>query len=111
MSVGELVFYFTLKTFTLGRFKLVLFIRLNNCKTHSRETFSSFNSVNKLFMTFMSIFPFHSCGERDFIDDVIKKAVSSTKEINHKGQGLYATLRKVPGDLKQASLLGGGGGG
>ena len=40
------------------------------------------------------------CGERDFMENMIRK-VTSTKEINHKGQGLYVQLRRLHGDIKQ----------
>ena len=45
------------------------------------------------------------CGEKDFLDNVIKKAVAA-KEINHKGQGVWVTLRKLQGDLKQVRFHG-----
>jgi dedicator of cytokinesis protein 1 len=44
--------------------------------------------------------PFLQCGEHDFMDNVIKKAITA-KDINHKGQGLWVTMRKLLGDLAQ----------
>ena len=40
------------------------------------------------------------CGDRDNLDSLLKKAVTA-KEINHKGQGLWITIKKIQGDLKQ----------
>ena len=40
------------------------------------------------------------CGEKDFLDNVVKKVVTA-KDINHKGQGVWVTMRKLHGDLKQ----------
>ena len=42
------------------------------------------------------------CGERDFLDNVVKKVVMA-KEVNHKGQGLWVSLKKIYGDIKQVS--------
>ncbi|XP_078717845.1 dedicator of cytokinesis protein 1-like isoform X3 [Lampetra fluviatilis] len=39
-------------------------------------------------------------GENDFLQNVISKVVSS-KEVNHKGQGLYVSLKMLHGDIKQ----------
>ncbi|KAI0221767.1 Dedicator of cytokinesis protein 1 [Lamellibrachia satsuma] len=44
--------------------------------------------------------PFQLCGEKDFLDNVVKKVVTA-KDINHKGQGVWVTMRKLHGDLKQ----------
>ncbi|XP_064466141.1 dedicator of cytokinesis protein 1-like [Ornithodoros turicata] len=47
--------------------------------------------------------PYVQCGERDFLDTAIKKALSS-KEITqkeHKGQGLWICLKLLHGDNKQ----------
>lgn len=43
---------------------------------------------------------FKRCGEKDNLDMLIKKAVTP-KEVNHKGQGLWVTLKKIQGDLRQ----------
>ncbi|XP_014661425.1 PREDICTED: dedicator of cytokinesis protein 1-like [Priapulus caudatus] len=45
--------------------------------------------------------PFVYCGERDFLETVIKKVITA-KEVNHKGQGLWTALKLLPGDFKQA---------
>jgi len=42
------------------------------------------------------------CGERDFMDAIIRKAIIA-KDINHKGQGLWVTMRKLLGDFAQVS--------
>ncbi|XP_074643938.1 dedicator of cytokinesis protein 1-like [Tubulanus polymorphus] len=46
--------------------------------------------------------PFQQCGEREFLDSVVKKVIS-VKEgaINHKGQGLWISALRLPGDLEQ----------
>eukprot|EP00105_Crassostrea_gigas_P042991 XP_019927139.1 PREDICTED: dedicator of cytokinesis protein 1 isoform X1 [Crassostrea gigas] len=44
--------------------------------------------------------PFQSCGEKEFMDSLIKKVVVA-KEINHKGQGLWVSLKVLQGDVKQ----------
>ncbi|XP_062566377.1 dedicator of cytokinesis protein 1-like isoform X2 [Saccostrea cucullata] len=44
--------------------------------------------------------PFQSCGEKEFMDGLIKKVVVA-KEINHKGQGLWVSLKVLQGDVKQ----------
>ncbi|KAG1690288.1 Dedicator of cytokinesis protein 1 [Nymphon striatum] len=47
--------------------------------------------------------PFLQCGERDFLENVIRKMISvkdmSQKE--HKGQGLWICVKLLPGDWKQ----------
>ena len=40
------------------------------------------------------------CGEKEFMDSLIKKVVVA-KEINHKGQGLWVSLKVLQGDVKQ----------
>ena len=40
------------------------------------------------------------CGQGEFMDNVIKKVIQA-REINHKGQGLWVSLKVLPGDLKQ----------
>ena len=37
------------------------------------------------------------------MEAIIKKAITA-RDINHKGQGLWVTLRKLLGNLAQASL-------
>ncbi|XP_056005673.1 dedicator of cytokinesis protein 1-like isoform X3 [Ostrea edulis] len=44
--------------------------------------------------------PFQPCGEKEFMDSLIKKVVVA-KEINHKGQGLWVSLKVLQGDVKQ----------
>ncbi|KAL8560337.1 hypothetical protein ACOMHN_006068 [Nucella lapillus] len=44
--------------------------------------------------------PFQQCGQGEFMESVVKKVISA-KEINHKGQGLWVSLKVLPGDLKQ----------
>uniref|UniRef100_A0A8C5I479 Dedicator of cytokinesis 1 n=1 Tax=Gouania willdenowi TaxID=441366 RepID=A0A8C5I479_GOUWI len=39
-------------------------------------------------------------GENDFLQMVINKVISA-KEVNHKGQGLWVTLKLLPGDIHQ----------
>lgn len=39
-------------------------------------------------------------GENDFLQSVINKVISA-KEVNHKGQGLWVTLKLLPGDIHQ----------
>ncbi|XP_038599409.1 dedicator of cytokinesis protein 1 isoform X1 [Tachyglossus aculeatus] len=39
-------------------------------------------------------------GESDFLQTVINKVIAA-KEVNHKGQGLWVTLKLVPGDIHQ----------
>ena len=40
------------------------------------------------------------CGQGEFMDNVIKKVITA-REINHKGQGLWVSLKVMHGDLKQ----------
>ena len=42
-------------------------------------------------------------GEKENLDSLIKKVVSA-KEVNHKGQGLWVTLRKLHGDFKKVRV-------
>ncbi|XP_071089559.1 dedicator of cytokinesis protein 1-like isoform X4 [Haliotis cracherodii] len=44
--------------------------------------------------------PFQQCGEKEFMENVIKKVITA-KDINHKGQGIWVSLKILPGDLKQ----------
>ncbi|XP_053244874.1 dedicator of cytokinesis protein 1 isoform X3 [Podarcis raffonei] len=45
--------------------------------------------------------PFQSvAGENDFLQTVINKVIAA-KEVNHKGQGLWVTLKLLPGDIHQ----------
>ncbi|RWS13623.1 hypothetical protein B4U79_02826, partial [Dinothrombium tinctorium] len=47
--------------------------------------------------------PFIQCGERDSLDSLIKKVISQKSEISekeHKGQGLFISLKLLHGDLK-----------
>ncbi|KAM6415468.1 dedicator of cytokinesis protein 1 isoform 9-T9 [Rhynochetos jubatus] len=39
-------------------------------------------------------------GENDFLQTVINKVIAA-KEVNHKGQGLWVTLKLLPGDINQ----------
>uniref|UniRef100_A0AAR2JGN1 Dedicator of cytokinesis 1 n=1 Tax=Pygocentrus nattereri TaxID=42514 RepID=A0AAR2JGN1_PYGNA len=39
-------------------------------------------------------------GESDFLQSVINKVIAA-KEVNHKGQGLWVTLKLLPGDIHQ----------
>jgi len=45
---------------------------------------------------------FVRCGERDFMDAIIRKAIVA-KDINHRGQGLWVMMRKLPGDFAQVN--------
>uniref|UniRef100_A0A8D0BC68 Dedicator of cytokinesis 1 n=1 Tax=Salvator merianae TaxID=96440 RepID=A0A8D0BC68_SALMN len=45
--------------------------------------------------------PFQSvAGENDFLQTVINKVIAA-KEVNHKGQGLWVTMKLLPGDIHQ----------
>ncbi|KAK3597762.1 hypothetical protein CHS0354_006119 [Potamilus streckersoni] len=44
--------------------------------------------------------PFQQCGEKEFMESVIRKVVSA-RDINHKGQGVWVSLKLLPGDIKQ----------
>jgi dedicator of cytokinesis protein 1 len=44
--------------------------------------------------------PFAQCGERDSLDAVVRKILSA-REISHKGQGLFISLKLLHGDIKQ----------
>ncbi|XP_025093618.1 LOW QUALITY PROTEIN: dedicator of cytokinesis protein 1-like [Pomacea canaliculata] len=44
--------------------------------------------------------PFQHCGQGEFMDTVIKKVINA-REINHRGQGLWVSLKVLPGDLRQ----------
>ena len=46
---------------------------------------------------------FCSCGQGEFMDNVIRKVIAA-REINHKGQGLWVSLKVLPGDLKQVGI-------
>ncbi|XP_005995870.1 dedicator of cytokinesis protein 1 isoform X2 [Latimeria chalumnae] len=39
-------------------------------------------------------------GENDFLQTVINKVIAA-KEVNHKGQGLWVTMKLIPGDIHQ----------
>jgi len=49
------------------------------------------------------LFPLFRCAERDFMEATIKKAIVA-KDINHKGQGLWVTMRKLLGDFAQVTF-------
>eukprot|EP00058_Branchiostoma_floridae_P022855 XP_002608345.1 hypothetical protein BRAFLDRAFT_91300 [Branchiostoma floridae] len=40
-------------------------------------------------------------GDNDFLEGVIKKVVSARGELNHKGQGLWVSMKMLDGDIKQ----------
>ncbi|ESO92727.1 hypothetical protein LOTGIDRAFT_232874 [Lottia gigantea] len=42
--------------------------------------------------------PFQQCGE-EYMDSVVKKVIVA-KDINHKGQGLWVSMKLLPGDIK-----------
>jgi dedicator of cytokinesis protein 1 len=42
--------------------------------------------------------------KRTFMDSLIRKVVSA-KDINHKGQGLWVSMKILMGDLKQVRHL------
>lgn len=44
-----------------------------------------------------------SCGE-EFMYTVIKKVIAA-KDINHRGQGLWVSLKILHGDMKQVSVF------
>jgi len=44
------------------------------------------------------------CGEREFMDAIIKRSIVA-KDINHRGQGLSVTMRKLLGDFAQVNYL------
>ncbi|XP_053307198.1 dedicator of cytokinesis protein 1 isoform X2 [Spea bombifrons] len=45
--------------------------------------------------------PFQAvAGENDFLQTVINKVIAA-KEVNHKGQGLWVTMKLLPGDIHQ----------
>uniref|UniRef100_A0A803VZS2 Dedicator of cytokinesis 1 n=1 Tax=Ficedula albicollis TaxID=59894 RepID=A0A803VZS2_FICAL len=46
------------------------------------------------------ISPLLVAGENDFLQTVINKVIAA-KEVNHKGQGLWVTLKLLPGDIHQ----------
>ncbi|XP_030629626.1 dedicator of cytokinesis protein 1 [Chanos chanos] len=48
----------------------------------------------------MSRFSPRVAGESDFLQTVINKVIAA-KEVNHKGQGLWVTLKLLPGDIHQ----------
>ncbi|XP_052772351.1 dedicator of cytokinesis protein 1-like isoform X4 [Mya arenaria] len=44
--------------------------------------------------------PFLQCGDKEFMDSCVKKVVAG-KEFNHRGQGLFVSLKLIKGDMKQ----------
>lgn len=53
--------------------------------------------------TFYNNQSFFRCNERDFLDNLLRKVLTS-KEVTqkeHKGQGLWVCLKLLHGDLKQ----------
>uniref|UniRef100_A0A8K9UJB8 Dedicator of cytokinesis 1 n=1 Tax=Oncorhynchus mykiss TaxID=8022 RepID=A0A8K9UJB8_ONCMY len=48
----------------------------------------------------ISRFSTRVAGESDFLQTVINKVIAA-KEVNHKGQGLWVTLKLLPGDIHQ----------
>ncbi|XP_053406382.1 dedicator of cytokinesis protein 1-like [Mercenaria mercenaria] len=44
--------------------------------------------------------PFLQCGDKEFMDSCVRKTVTG-KEINHRGQGLFVSLKLLKGDIKQ----------
>ncbi|XP_060585551.1 dedicator of cytokinesis protein 1-like isoform X2 [Ruditapes philippinarum] len=44
--------------------------------------------------------PFLQCGDKEFMDSCVRKTVTG-KEINHRGQGIFASLKLLKGDIKQ----------
>uniref|UniRef100_A0A673MIJ1 Dedicator of cytokinesis protein 1-like n=1 Tax=Sinocyclocheilus rhinocerous TaxID=307959 RepID=A0A673MIJ1_9TELE len=48
----------------------------------------------------ISRFSSRVAGENDFLQTVINKVITA-KEVNHKGQGLWVTLKLLPGDIHQ----------
>lgn len=50
--------------------------------------------------------PFLSCGDRESLDSALRRLVVASKEVSHKehkGQGLWVSLRLLHGDLKQVA--------
>ena len=45
-----------------------------------------------------------SCGDKEFMDNCVRKAVIG-KETNHKGQGLFVTVKLLKGDVKQVGVM------
>lgn len=54
-----------------------------------------------IYINFQHYKTYFSCNE-DFMYNVIKKVISA-KDINHRGQGLWVSLKVLPGDIKQVS--------
>ena len=46
----------------------------------------------------------YRCGEKDFMENCVRKAVDG-RNINHKGQGLWVSLKLLSGDIKQVGIM------
>ncbi|XP_052098499.1 dedicator of cytokinesis protein 1-like isoform X2 [Mytilus californianus] len=66
--------------------------------TEITDILQGLKEVNEDMQVFI---PFQQPSGEEFMESLIKKVVSA-KEINHKGQGLWVSLKIMMGDLKQA---------
>ncbi|KAG8135491.1 putative Dedicator of cytokinesis protein [Naja naja] len=58
------------------------------------------NTIRHKQLNISSRFSPRVAGENDFLQTVINKVIAA-KEVNHKGQGLWVTLKLLPGDIHQ----------
>uniref|UniRef100_A0A670IEQ3 Dedicator of cytokinesis 1 n=1 Tax=Podarcis muralis TaxID=64176 RepID=A0A670IEQ3_PODMU len=58
------------------------------------------NAIRHKQLNISSRFSPRVAGENDFLQTVINKVIAA-KEVNHKGQGLWVTLKLLPGDIHQ----------
>uniref|UniRef100_A0A8D3CC05 Dedicator of cytokinesis 1 n=1 Tax=Scophthalmus maximus TaxID=52904 RepID=A0A8D3CC05_SCOMX len=82
----------------VGRMEL----RDNNTKKLTSGLRRPFGVAGKADHTELNISRFSPrvAGENDFLQTVINKVITA-KEVNHKGQGLWVTLKLLPGDIHQ----------
>ncbi|KAH0623657.1 hypothetical protein JD844_006659 [Phrynosoma platyrhinos] len=58
------------------------------------------NAIRHKQLNISSRFSPRVAGENDFLQTVINKVIAA-KEVNHKGQGLWVTMKLLPGDIHQ----------
>jgi len=63
-----------------------------------------FTSYNVITLSYSITHCYNRCADRDSMELIIKKAIVA-RDINHKGQGLWVTMRKLLGDLAQVGFI------
>uniref|UniRef100_A0A8C4YF34 Dedicator of cytokinesis 1 n=1 Tax=Gopherus evgoodei TaxID=1825980 RepID=A0A8C4YF34_9SAUR len=100
-----------------NQFCLVRFVRVGRMELRDNNTRKLTSGLRPTFWSIMDVtdiingkvddedkqhfIPFQPvAGENDFLQTVINKVIAA-KEVNHKGQGLWVTLKLLPGDIHQ----------